>query len=346
MEPCPTLAWVLLLSLITDWLKTVHSRDFIATDIIYLHPSTAAVKSRSCASTPTSPHESHGLGGLVPQRELSRGPVLRDGRGNLGILKGVMSYTVTVSGVSSLGRRAAFSDDRGLLFDGFRGGIISRRDKPSPRPKQDQQRGRSVSGLSGRLCAASEVWTTLRSPAVRADGNSANNPAARPQQMAQPCSFSLFGSETTACEPVLVLYSCQSAAFSEPRDSGFFNPNAEATPYPGGFKCFTCENATDNYECNRWAPDLYCPREARYCFTSHRMDSRGESLSVTKRCVPLEDCLSTGCAALSPEGHKVREAGLSADRAQRFPQRVLCWDGTHCSSTPENQKQPTNVNTI
>ncbi|XP_015214094.1 ly6/PLAUR domain-containing protein 6 [Lepisosteus oculatus] len=117
MEPCPTLAWVLLLSLITDWLKTVHSRDFIATDIIYLHPST--------------------------------------------------------------------------------------------------------------------------------------------------------------------------------------------TPYPGGFKCFTCENATDNYECNRWAPDLYCPREARYCFTSHRMDSRGESVSVTKRCVPLEDCLSTGCAALGPEGHKV-----------------------------------------
>lgn len=33
-----------------------------------------------------------------------------------------------------------------------------------------------------------------------------------------------------------------------------------ATPYPGGFKCFTCEKAADNYECNRWAPDIYCPR--------------------------------------------------------------------------------------
>ncbi|NXE70961.1 LYPD6 protein, partial [Calcarius ornatus] len=33
-----------------------------------------------------------------------------------------------------------------------------------------------------------------------------------------------------------------------------------ATPYPHGFKCFTCEKASDNYECNRWAPDVYCPR--------------------------------------------------------------------------------------
>lgn len=33
-----------------------------------------------------------------------------------------------------------------------------------------------------------------------------------------------------------------------------------ATPFPHGFKCFTCEKAADNYECNRWAPDVYCPR--------------------------------------------------------------------------------------
>uniref|UniRef100_A0A8D2M2B6 Uncharacterized protein n=1 Tax=Zonotrichia albicollis TaxID=44394 RepID=A0A8D2M2B6_ZONAL len=33
-----------------------------------------------------------------------------------------------------------------------------------------------------------------------------------------------------------------------------------STPYPHGFKCFTCEKASDNYECNRWAPDVYCPR--------------------------------------------------------------------------------------
>lgn len=33
-----------------------------------------------------------------------------------------------------------------------------------------------------------------------------------------------------------------------------------ATPYPGGFKCFTCQDAVDNYDCNRWAPDVYCPK--------------------------------------------------------------------------------------
>ncbi|KAK1165775.1 ly6/PLAUR domain-containing protein 6-like [Acipenser oxyrinchus oxyrinchus] len=77
------------------------------------------------------------------------------------------------------------------------------------------------------------------------------------------------------------------------------------TPYPGGFKCFTCENASDNYECNRWAPDVYCPRATRYCFTRHKMDSSGESISVTKRCVALEDCLSTGCTQPNHEGHEV-----------------------------------------
>ncbi|KAM3862357.1 ly6/PLAUR domain-containing protein 6 [Diretmus argenteus] len=77
------------------------------------------------------------------------------------------------------------------------------------------------------------------------------------------------------------------------------------TPFPGGFKCFTCEEASDNYECNRWAPDLYCPREARYCYTRHKMDVEGDSVSVTKRCVALEDCLSTGCTEMDHEGNKV-----------------------------------------
>ncbi|KAM8933790.1 ly6/PLAUR domain-containing protein 6 [Pelodytes ibericus] len=67
------------------------------------------------------------------------------------------------------------------------------------------------------------------------------------------------------------------------------------TPYPGGFKCFTCENARDNFECNRWAPDLYCPRETRYCYTQHVMDSTGESTSVTKHCASLDHCLTLGC---------------------------------------------------
>ncbi|XP_063115120.1 ly6/PLAUR domain-containing protein 6 isoform X1 [Cavia porcellus] len=93
-----------------------------------------------------------------------------------------------------------------------------------------------------------------------------------------------------------------------PADEGFAClqlSNRPATPYPGGFKCFTCEKAADNYECNRWAPDIYCPRETRYCYTQHTMEVTGNSISVTKRCVPLEECLSTGCRDSEHEGHKV-----------------------------------------
>ncbi|KAM9334122.1 ly6/PLAUR domain-containing protein 6-like [Symphorus nematophorus] len=77
------------------------------------------------------------------------------------------------------------------------------------------------------------------------------------------------------------------------------------TPHPGGFKCFTCEDAADNYECNRWAPDVYCPKDARYCYTLHMMDNHGDSVSVTKRCVALDDCLFTGCATVTDNGYQV-----------------------------------------
>ncbi|KAG7467330.1 hypothetical protein MATL_G00152210 [Megalops atlanticus] len=87
------------------------------------------------------------------------------------------------------------------------------------------------------------------------------------------------------------------------KDIIYLHPST--TPYPGGFKCFTCENAADNYDCNRWAPDMYCPRETRYCYTRHKMDMQGDSVSVTKRCVALEDCLSTGCSEVDHEGYKV-----------------------------------------
>ncbi|GAB1286326.1 Ly6/PLAUR domain-containing protein 6 [Apodemus speciosus] len=56
---------------------------------------------------------------------------------------------------------------------------------------------------------------------------------------------------------------CLKAAHSRDftvKDIIFLHPST--TPYPGGFKCFTCEKAADNYECNRWAPDIYCPRES------------------------------------------------------------------------------------
>ncbi|XP_014749735.1 PREDICTED: ly6/PLAUR domain-containing protein 6B-like, partial [Sturnus vulgaris] len=31
------------------------------------------------------------------------------------------------------------------------------------------------------------------------------------------------------------------------------------TPFPNSFKCFTCDKAVDNYNCNRWAEDRWCP---------------------------------------------------------------------------------------
>ncbi|XP_030643133.1 ly6/PLAUR domain-containing protein 6 isoform X2 [Chanos chanos] len=98
------------------------------------------------------------------------------------------------------------------------------------------------------------------------------------------------------------LKTAESRDFTE-KDIIFLHPST--TPYPGGFKCFTCENASDNYQCNRWAPDLYCPRESRYCFTHHKMNWDGETVSVTKSCVALEDCLSTGCSNYDHEGNRV-----------------------------------------
>ncbi|XP_039998118.1 ly6/PLAUR domain-containing protein 6-like [Xiphias gladius] len=76
------------------------------------------------------------------------------------------------------------------------------------------------------------------------------------------------------------------------------------TPHPGGFKCFTCQDAADNYECNRWAPDMYCPKDTRYCYTLHMMNRNGDSVSVTKRCATLEDCRFPGCADVTDNGFR------------------------------------------
>ncbi|XP_061419421.1 ly6/PLAUR domain-containing protein 6-like [Lethenteron reissneri] len=90
------------------------------------------------------------------------------------------------------------------------------------------------------------------------------------------------------------------------------------TPFPGGFKCFTCEDARDNYDCNRWAPDVFCPQGSRYCYTRHLMDGLGASESVTKRCVAVHDCVgTTGCRTL-------------ADAARRT-ECVSCCEGNICN---------------
>lgn len=81
--------------------------------------------------------------------------------------------------------------------------------------------------------------------------------------------------------------------------------HSSTTPHPGAFKCFTCQEAADNYECNRWASDIYCPKETMYCYTLHVMDNRGQSVSVSKRCASLHECQFTGCAFVSDNGHQV-----------------------------------------
>lgn len=44
----------------------------------------------------------------------------------------------------------------------------------------------------------------------------------------------------------------------------YFN-TFKATPFPNSFKCFTCDNAVDNYNCNRWAEDRWCPESKCFC---------------------------------------------------------------------------------
>ncbi|MBN3284658.1 LPD6B protein, partial [Polyodon spathula] len=76
-----------------------------------------------------------------------------------------------------------------------------------------------------------------------------------------------------------------------------------ATPFPNSFKCFTCDHATDNYNCNRWAEDKWCPQYTNYCMTVHHFTSQGRSKSVTKRCAVKEDCHAVGCRHHRDTGH-------------------------------------------
>ncbi|NXY48243.1 LYPD6 protein, partial [Ceuthmochares aereus] len=70
-----------------------------------------------------------------------------------------------------------------------------------------------------------------------------------------------------------------------------------ATPYPHGFKCFTCEKAADNYECNRWAPDVYCPRGNQlHASTSYLLKLEGfDNVLPKARLVGAETALSLWC---------------------------------------------------
>ncbi|KAJ6665389.1 hypothetical protein lerEdw1_003229 [Lerista edwardsae] len=120
------------------------------------------------------------------------------------------------------------------------------------------------------------------------------------------------------------------------KDIVFLHPST--TPYPGGFKCFTCEQAIDNYECNQWAPDIYCPKDTRYCYTQHVLEKNGKSVSVTKRCVPLENCLITGCIEHAHEGLTVCTSCCEGNICN-LPLPRNASDAIFATTTPINHTQ-------
>ncbi|KAK2497819.1 hypothetical protein MC885_000021 [Smutsia gigantea] len=95
-----------------------------------------------------------------------------------------------------------------------------------------------------------------------------------------------------------------------------------STPFPNSFKCFTCENAGDNYNCNRWAEDKWCPQNTQYCLTVHHFTSHGRSASITKKCASRSECHFVGC-------HRSRDSEYTECRS--------CCEGMIC-----NVELPTN----
>ncbi|XP_061092240.1 ly6/PLAUR domain-containing protein 6B-like isoform X1 [Conger conger] len=107
-------------------------------------------------------------------------------------------------------------------------------------------------------------------------------------------AFSVVLRHTTLLQVLLV------AAMSDERNVNHINfynivPPADVTPFPKSFKCYTCEHAVDNYSCNRWAEDKWCPENTQFCMTVHHFTGHGKTKSVTKRCVSRADCYSVGC---------------------------------------------------
>lgn len=72
-------------------------------------------------------------------------------------------------------------------------------------------------------------------------------------------------------------------------------PDFQDRPFPGAFKCFTCDE-TDNYDCNTSAPDFWCPRGTFHCKSIHTFQVdllTGQyqgSLRVEKVCASRREC--------------------------------------------------------
>ncbi|KAI1884913.1 hypothetical protein AGOR_G00214790 [Albula goreensis] len=120
----------------------------------------------------------------------------------------------------------------------------------------------------------------------------------RPAAMA----FSVIRHPAAVLQVILVIATCDERNANH---INFYNvvPPADVTPFPKSFKCFTCEHASDNYSCNRWAEDKWCPQNTQFCMTVHHFTSYGKTRSVTKRCARREDCYAVGCQHHRDAGH-------------------------------------------
>ncbi|KAL3854036.1 hypothetical protein ACJMK2_013318 [Sinanodonta woodiana] len=67
---------------------------------------------------------------------------------------------------------------------------------------------------------------------------------------------------------------------------------------PKDLTCYTCHAMINNKECNKWAPDKFCPQNHTVCKTVHRINIvTGKSLVVDKSCASPDQCNapSVGC---------------------------------------------------
>nr|XP_033802253.1 ly6/PLAUR domain-containing protein 6 isoform X2 [Geotrypetes seraphini] len=80
------------------------------------------------------------------------------------------------------------------------------------------------------------------------------------------------------------------------------------------------------------------PSKTRYCYTQHIMDTRGESISVTKSCAPLERCLSIGCKESKHEGYKICTSCCEGNICN-LPLPRNATDAIFATTSPVNQTE-------
>ncbi|CAL8320681.1 unnamed protein product [Merluccius merluccius] len=108
----------------------------------------------------------------------------------------------------------------------------------------------------------------------------------------------------TAFHILALVVICSAVVKSNRVNSYNIKPPVQATPFPKSFKCFTCERARDNHNCNIWAEDKWCPENTQFCMSIHHFHSHhGKTKFVTKRCAVQEECRLSGCRHHKETGH-------------------------------------------